>query len=673
MPDTAFDASSGSVAPRPAQLAFDDLDTPLYDTTFVVVDLETTGTSPERDAITEIGAVKVRGGEVLGEFATLVDPGCAIPPQVVHITGITTAMVMEAPRIDAVLPGFLEFAAGSVLVAHNARFDTGFLKAAAARCAAAWPAFQVLCTVQLARRILARDEAPTVRLSALAQLLGASTRPTHRALDDARATVDVLHALIERVGNQGVHSLTELVDYLPEVSRRQRSKRFLAADLPGAPGVYLFRGPSEEVLYIGTAVHLRRRVRSYFTGSETRTRMREMVALATRVDHVRCAHGLEAGVRELRLLVAHTPPYNRRSKFPKRAWWLTLTAEPFPRFAITRTPTWDALGPFGSRNDAAEIAATVAEYCGVRTCTTRIPRHGRHGADCPPAAVGGCPAGTTGELRDAADYASAPRSVRELFTGGGDAVLRVIRDRIETYSAAEHFEAAARLRDRLTAVVRALRRTQRLAAVARLAELIAARPDGSGGWEFAVIRYGRLAAAGTAARGVSPMAVVESLVASAETVIPAMLDAGAPSTHRPSARIAGDPGDGLPQRRSECDGSSGDLIPASRPGSPGIVGDFERSHASQGMPAETLELPLTPASDATDLLADPRYPPLRGASPEETALIARWLEQPGTRIVRTTDGYHEPRLGAGHWLRWLERAEAAARTEFAANDYLAHT
>ncbi|WP_425303424.1 exonuclease domain-containing protein, partial [Nocardia wallacei] len=111
-------------------MAFDDLDTPLFDTTFVVVDLETTGTSPERDAITEIGAVKVRGGEVLGEFATLVNPGCAIPPQIIQVTGITTAMVLDAPRIEAVLPGFLEFAAGAVLVAHNARFDTGFLKAA---------------------------------------------------------------------------------------------------------------------------------------------------------------------------------------------------------------------------------------------------------------------------------------------------------------------------------------------------------------------------------------------------------------------------------------------------------------------------------------------------------------------------------------------------------------
>ncbi|MFD9615111.1 hypothetical protein ACFWWS_37700, partial [Streptomyces sp. NPDC059083] len=136
--------------------------------------------------------------------------------------------------------------------------------------------------------MLGKDEAPSAKLWYLAQLLGAETRPTHRALDDARATVDVLHALIARVGNQGVQSLTELLDYLPEVTRRQRAKRVMAADLPATPGVYLFRGPSDEVLYIGTAVNLRRRVRTYFTGSDTRPRMREMVQLATRVDHVEC-------------------------------------------------------------------------------------------------------------------------------------------------------------------------------------------------------------------------------------------------------------------------------------------------------------------------------------------------------------------------------------------------
>ncbi|HNF06879.1 MAG TPA: DEDD exonuclease domain-containing protein, partial [Mycobacterium sp.] len=295
-------------SPADAQLSFADVDPAadlaLRDTTFVVVDLETTGgrasagPGAPADAITEIGAVKVRGGQVLGEFATLVDPQRTIPPQIVRLTGITTAMVHDAPTIAAVLPMFLEFARGAVLVAHNAGFDTGFLRAAAEQCGIGWPRPPVLCTVRLARRVLTREEAPSVRLGTLAQLVGSATRPTHRALDDARATVDVLHALIERVGNQGVHTYSELRSYLPNVSSAQRSKRVLAQRLPHSPGVYLFRGPTGEVLYVGTATDLRRRVGQYFNGADPRSRMKEMVALATAVDHVECAHALEAGVRE---------------------------------------------------------------------------------------------------------------------------------------------------------------------------------------------------------------------------------------------------------------------------------------------------------------------------------------------------------------------------------------
>ena len=149
-----------------------------------MVNLETTGGrmtgSPgaPADAITEIGAVKVRGGVVLGEFATLVDPQRSIPPQIVQLTGITTAIVCRRPGIDAVLPMLLEFTGGAILVAHNAGFDTGFLRAAAQRCDIVWPRPKVLCTVRLARRVLSREEAPSVRLAALARLFAVAA-PAH--------------------------------------------------------------------------------------------------------------------------------------------------------------------------------------------------------------------------------------------------------------------------------------------------------------------------------------------------------------------------------------------------------------------------------------------------------------------------------------------------------------
>ena len=513
--------------PAGEQLSLPDLDEAaeisLRETTFVVVDLETTGgrvtagAGTAADAITEIGAVKVRGGVVLGEFGTLVDPQRNIPPQIVQLTGITTAMVCDAPTIGAVLPMFFEFARGAVLVAHNARFDVGFLRAAADRCGIGWRRPQVLCTVQLARRVLSREEAPSVRLAALARLFAVASEPTHRALDDARATVDVLHALIERVGNQGVHTYADLRSYLPDVTPAQRRKRVLAEGLPHRPGVYLFRGPTGEVLYVGTAIDLRRRVSQYFNGSDKRGRVKEMVALAGTVAHVECAHALEAGVRELRMLSAHAPPYNRRSRFPHRWWWIVLSNEAFPRFSAVRTPRHDrAVGPFRSRADAADTAALLARFTGVRTCTNRLARSALHGPACPQHEVSPCPA-----ARDvvAGQYAAAAGRAAALIDGVDNTALAAAVQQIADLAGRQRYESAARLRDHTVTAVEVLWRGQRLRALATLPELVAAAPDGDGGWQLAVIRYGQLAAAGTARRGVPPMPVVDAIRAGAQVVL----------------------------------------------------------------------------------------------------------------------------------------------------------
>lgn len=505
---------------------------PLRDTTFVVVDLETTGgrargaDATVADAITEIGAVRVRGGVVLGEFGTLVDPRRSIPPQIVQLTGITTAMVRDAPAIDAVLPMFLEFARDAVLVAHNAGFDVGFLRAAAERCDIDWPRPKVLCTVRLARRVLSREEAPSVRLAALARLFAAASQPTHRALDDARATVDVLHALIERVGNQGVHTYADLRSYLPNVTPVQRRKRVLADGLPRQPGVYLFRGPSGEVLYVGTAVDLRRRVGQYFNGSDPRGRMKEMVTLASAVDHVECAHSLEAGVRELRMLAAHAPPYNRRSKFPQRWWWVALTDEAFPRLAAARAPRHDrAIGPFRSRSDAADTAALLARFTGIRTCTARLARSALHACPDgrPDVVVSPCPA-----IRDATAtrYAAAVGRAAALIDGADNDALAAAVRRVDALAEHRHYESAALLRDRTAAAVEALWRGQRLRSLVALPELVAAAPDGAGGYHLAVIRHGQLAAAGTAGRGVPPMPVIDAISAGAQAILPASAPLG---------------------------------------------------------------------------------------------------------------------------------------------------
>jgi len=504
------------------QHSFDELGEPLRETTFVVVDLETTGGSAKTDAITEIGAVKVRGGEVLGEFATLVDPGRSIPPQITLLTGITDRMVGDAPTAGQVLPAFLEFIRGSVLVAHNAGFDVGFLRVGCARLGLPWPSPAVVDTVRLARKALSPEEAPSVRLGRLAPLLGSTVVPDHRALTDARATVDVLHALLERLGNLGVHSLGELHDAQRDVAPGRRRKRRLADGLPSSPGVYLFRGRADEVLYVGTSSDLRRRVRSYFSASESRPRIKQMVLLAERVDHVECAHPLEALVREQRLIAAHQPRYNRRSRSPNKVHWVVLTDEAFPRLSVVAGSPPSrrvVLGPFRTKDAATTAVEAVQDAVPVRRCTQRIRRRDPDGTPCVLAELGRCGAPCSG-AQPAEDYEVYVQQIADLVDGRSDELFVRLRERLDSLAAAGRFDAAATVRDRLAVLVEAVDRRQRLGGLAAIAELVAAAPDGAGGWFLAVLRHGRLAASGRARRGVDPMPLVDLLVASAETVQP---------------------------------------------------------------------------------------------------------------------------------------------------------
>ena len=511
-----------TVGARMVQGTFDDLGTALADVTFVVVDLETTGGSPADSAITEIGAVKVRGGELLGEFQTLVNPHVPIPAFIQALTGITTAMVARAPRIESALPAFLEFARGSVLVAHNAGFDVGFLKAASAAQGIEWPGFRVIDTVHLARALVGRDEARNHKLSTLAALFSSTTVPDHRALHDARATVDVLHALIGRVGSLGVQTLEELSSYTSRVSPEQRRKRWLADGLPSEPGVYLFKDAQGRVLYVGTSVNIRVRVRSYFTASEQRTRMAEMVRLAAAVTPIVCATTLEAEVRELRLIAQHKPRYNRRSKSPERATWVKLTVEAFPRLSIVREVRNDGasyIGPFGSRASAEDAVAAVHEVIPLRQCVQRLSPTRRVGS-CALADMGRCGAPCTG-AQSVQEYAAVVQDAVVALSGDSRGVVTALRSRMGTLADQERYEDAGTVRDRMLALVRGMARAQRIAPLAASAEIVAARPAPVGGWEIVCVRHGRLAATTVSPRGADPMPYVAALRDSAEVVLPA--------------------------------------------------------------------------------------------------------------------------------------------------------
>jgi DNA polymerase-3 subunit epsilon len=510
----------------PVQPTLDDVGTPLSEVTFVVVDLETTGGSPATAGITEIGAVKVRGGEVLGEFQTLVNPGAPVPAFIAALTGITTSMVATAPRIEQVLPSFLEFIRGAVLVAHNAPFDIGFLKAAAREHGYDWPGNQVVDTVALSRRAVTRDEVPNHKLATLAAFFRSTVAPEHRALSDARATVDVLHGVLARLGPLGITHLEDLATAADPVPAERRRKRHLADGLPDAPGVYQFRGPGGEVLYVGTATSIRNRVRSYFTAAEHRRRMDEMVGLAEQVVPIVCGTVLEARVRELRLIAETSPRYNRRSRSPERLPWVRLTAEPYPRLSVVRQVRPDGgprpgeaeahIGPFGSQAAAQAALEALQATFPVRQCARRLPRTPSPTASaCALADMGRCGAPCIG-AQSPEDYAEVVARVRHAMLVDPTPVVEVHAARIAALTAAERFEEAAEHRDRLEAFLRGAARAQRSRRIAAHAQIVAARAHEGGGWEVVVVRHGRLCATVTTPPGADPRPAVDALLATAE-------------------------------------------------------------------------------------------------------------------------------------------------------------
>jgi DNA polymerase-3 subunit epsilon len=449
---------------------------PLADVTFVVVDLETTGGSPANCAITEIGAVKFRGGERIGTFETLVNPGFPIPRQITHLTGIDDATVAHAPAIDGVIPSFAEFARGGVFVAHNARFDFTFLNVALQRLAYEPLQPPPVCTARLARRVVWPD-VPNVRLQTLAQYFRTTVRPNHRALPDAEACAEVLHGLLELGGRLGILTLGDLHGAVRARGRPHYGKIRLADALPHSPGVYLFRGRDGRVLYVGKSKDLRSRVKSYFYG-DPRKKVEDLLAETRSVDGVTCRSELESLVVEARLIREHEPKYNRRGKTWRRYAYLVVdTREAYPRIKVVRDAKRPGayLGPFPSSHTARLAKEALEEVVPIRRCT-RPMRASTRFAPCALADIGRCTVPCDGRI-DPERYGELVRSlVSSLSTPGG--LLEALEARMRALAEAERYEEAALARDRLRALAEALARSRVDGWLVTPSDLVLREPDG---------------------------------------------------------------------------------------------------------------------------------------------------------------------------------------------------
>lgn len=330
----------------------------------VFVDLETTGTSAARERITEVGIVSVdfdEGAVRVQEWSSLVNPQRPIPSEIQWLTGITNAMVRDAPTFAELADTLLERLRDAVFIAHNARFDYGFLKAEFARLGIPWRA-TTLCTVRLSR-LIDPDRSPHT-LDAVAARYGLDGEQRHRALGDARVLWRFLQALAAR------RLPAEIEQAVGALLRASSTPPMLPPDaldgIPDTPGVYLFYGLNAHPIYIGKSLTLRSRVMAHFSADHANAQDARLSQQVCRIEWEETAGDVGALLREAELVKTRLPAHNIALRRHAGQVLLRLAGNR-PRFVPAGLVTPDALhehhGPFGSRAAGrAHLLALAREH-----------------------------------------------------------------------------------------------------------------------------------------------------------------------------------------------------------------------------------------------------------------------------------------------------------------------
>lgn len=457
---------------------------------FVVVDLETTGRSPDSSEILEIGAVKLRGGEVLETFETLVKPRGRIPMEIRHITGIHPDLVEHQPFLEEVLPGFLHFLGDAVLVAHNSPFDRGFLNAAVARQFGAPLENKDLCTCRLARRLM-----PGLRskgLDALTEYFQLDNAARHRAMGDARVTAELLVRFTEMARTQhGIETLEELL--LLQRSRTRGVSGMGAGILgelkqreyPKAPGVYFMKDGAGEILYIGKAKNLRNRLQSYFHDSKSHTRkVIDLMGQVRDIEYRITGSELEALLLEARLIKGHQPYFNRQIKNYKALPFIKVSVEDeYPRMSMTQEIDEEAavyFGPFSSKRRLEKALEELNRIFRLRTCTDVMFRKYRQ-APCMAFHIEQC-SGPCAGMVDEAGYGERVEDLLRFLEGEGSQVTERLVAKRDWLAETLRYEEAGMVQGQLFQLLNLQYRSSLLVQAVHRNNCLIVLPDGVPGW-----------------------------------------------------------------------------------------------------------------------------------------------------------------------------------------------
>jgi len=483
----------------------------LADVAFTVVDIETTGATPGASKITEIGAVRIEGGRESSTFSALVNPGVPIPEMITGITGIDDTTVADAPPIDEVLPRFVEFAAHSVLVAHNAQFDLGFLDYELGRLERRTFPRPALDTLRMARKLCPQQRCS---LKELAYRFDTRVKPVHRALQDAQATGEILLLFLSRLEEQGMSTLEEVARFCEPGARRNYHKITLTEKLPTTPGVYIMRDDKGAALYIGKAENLKRRTRDHFLQRQA-YRARQALELLDRFEVVETGSELGALLLEQRLIHKHRPPFNSHGTRVAGYSYVKLSADEFPRLYATPNLRDDGsyyAGPFRKAGVARRLVEALNGVYPLRTCA-HLPGTGVRASarPCHREGTGACLAPCVRSLNG--DYATVVAEVRHVLDGHGEALDERLQQRQAGMVQALAFEQAARVQRQREALERAVRGIRRLRA-AQAHDAVIVHPARRRGWAALWgVRGGRVAVEREVGRSAFDLAAATAFLA----------------------------------------------------------------------------------------------------------------------------------------------------------------
>lgn len=328
------------------------------------LDLETTGATPLRDRITEIALVRFDNGIEVARWQTLVNPEQPIPTFIQQLTGIDNEMVANAPTFKQVADSLLAFLEGSVLAAHNVRFDHGFIKAEFKRLGITLRQ-KVLCTVKLSRLLYPQHKSHG--LDAIMQRHNITTIARHRAMGDVETILSFLNSANLELGEVALLQATKQLMLGPTLPPHLDAS--LLEDMPETPGVYLFYGENNLPIYIGKSINIRARVLSHFSSDHASTKEMRISQEIKHVEWIETAGDFSALLLESKLIKDRMPIHNRQLRNERQlcSWYLKPDSESLPLLELVRedviTPNLlsQLFGTFKTKRQAVETLRKIAE------------------------------------------------------------------------------------------------------------------------------------------------------------------------------------------------------------------------------------------------------------------------------------------------------------------------